>query len=130
MHRVVYNRRNLQARDMRVPWGGCRNPREVAVTPREVTKELKPSLSIAISIVNPKFSFSVSGTINDQPVMFLVDTGSVLTRALGRDVRNQINNWYPNFRADWLVLHVFGPADVTLNSKVRSLTCVWLLFTL
>ena len=69
LYRVVHNRRNFQVRDL---W-------EVALTPREITRALEPSLGIAISIVNPNFSFSVSGTMNVQPVMFLVDIGSALT---------------------------------------------------
>ena len=31
-----------------------------------------------MSIVNPNFSFSVTATINDQAVVFLVDTGSAV----------------------------------------------------
>ena len=37
------------------------------------------TLSISVSIGNPNFLFSVTATIHDKVVVFLVDTGSALT---------------------------------------------------
>jgi len=112
---------------------------EVALTPREITRALEPSLGIAISIVNPNFSFSVSGTMNDQPVMFLVDTGSALT-ILRRDTwerckkpDQQLVPWSQSrlIGAEGSQLHVFGSADMTLNLEGEKFDlCVVVIYPL
>ena len=76
-----------------------------------------------MSIVNPKFSFSVTATINDKVVVFLVDTGSALT-ILHRDTwekckepQQQLVPWCQSklVGAEGSQLHVFGSAVVKLS---------------
>ena len=76
-----------------------------------------------MSIVNPKFSFSVTVTINDKVVVFLVDTGLALT-ILHRDTwekckepQQQLVSWCQSklVGAEGSQLHVFGSAVVKLS---------------
>ena len=48
---------------------------EATLTSREISRVL----SISVSVGNPNFSFSVTATINDKVIVFLVDTGLALT---------------------------------------------------
>ena len=82
-----------------------------------------------MSIVNPAFSFSVTATINDHVIMFLVNTGSALT-ILRRDIwekckapEQQLVPWCQNklVGAEGSRLHVFGSAVVGLSMEDESI---------
>ena len=96
---------------------------ETALTPRKISRALS-----YLSIVNPRFLFSVAATINDTVVVFLVDTGSALT-ILHRDIwekckepQQQLVPWCQSklIGAEGSQLHVFGSAEVRLNIEGES----------
>ena len=79
-------------------------------------------------IVNPNFSFSVTATINDKVILFLVDTGSALT-ILCRDAwekckepQQQLVPWCQSklVGAEGSQLRVFGSAVAKLNIAGES----------
>ena len=81
-----------------------------------------------MSIVNPRFSFSVRATIDDTVVVFLVDTGSALT-ILRRDIwekckepQQQLVPWCQSklIGAEGSQLHVFGSSEVRLSMECES----------
>ena len=81
-----------------------------------------------MSIVNPKFSFSVTATINDKVVVFLVDTGSALTILRSdtwekcKEPQQQLVPWCQSklVAAEGSQLHVFGSAVVKLSIEGES----------
>ena len=98
---------------------------ETALTPRKISRALS-----YLSIVNPRFLFSVAATINDTVVVFLVDTGSALTILhIARDIwekckepQQQLVPWCQSklIGAEGSQLHVFGSAEVRLNIEGES----------
>lgn len=76
-----------------------------------------------MSIINPNISFSVTATINDQAVVFLVDTGSAVT-ILRKDTwercktpEQQLMPWCQSrlVGAEGSQLQVFGSASVVVS---------------
>ena len=59
-----------------------------------------------MSIVNPSTSFSMLAKVNDTPVLFLLDTGSVLTILRGSGVDHLCSEWNHGIRKSWLVPRV------------------------
>ena len=74
LHEAVHNQgRSLQIRGKLVSLG------EDTLPPRESVRANTCTFNSMISIVNPSSSFTVTATINNVSVTFLLDTGSALT---------------------------------------------------